>query len=444
MQAPSKRLPRVSFTISLVRMPMPWLVPFLIVLLQAPMALAAEGSPVGTPVPEPSGVIALADAVAAALAGSPDLAAYGWEVRAQEARALQAALRPNPEFEAEFEDFAGSGERRAWQSAQTTLSFSQLLELGGKRAKRGQVAKLEAVLAGEDYAVRRLEVLAAVTKAFVQVLEKQERLALAGELSRLAERTVETVSATVKTGAVSSVEEDRARITLSRANLDRVGLERELGTAKANLAATWGATTVTFDRVRGELGAITPPPALDVLLTALPDSPNLARWNAEIEAREAAVSLERARRIPNLTARLGGRQYAREDDGALVAAITVPLPLFDRNQGALLEAEHRLARANAERRGVFAALHAEIVTAHQTLLAAFERGTTLHDTTIPQAQAVQTGALDAYRKGLFRYLEVLDAQRTLFELRADRLEVLAAYHSAVADLERLLGDEIRP
>ena len=65
--------------------------------------------------------------------------------------------------------------------------------------------------------------------------------------------------------------------------------------------------------------------------------------------------------------------------------------------------------------------------------------TALRDRIIPQAQAVSDGAADAYAKGLFRYLEVLDAQRTLFELRGQHLQALVAYHAAAADLERLTG-----
>ena len=82
----------------------------------------------------PTGVIDLRDALAAALLGNPDLAAFSWEVRAREARTLQAGRFPNPELATEFEDFGGSGDRSGWQSAQSTLSLSQLIELGGKRA----------------------------------------------------------------------------------------------------------------------------------------------------------------------------------------------------------------------------------------------------------------------------------------------------------------------
>ncbi len=64
---------------------------------------------------------------------------------------------------------------------------------------------------------------------------------------------------------------------------------------------------------------------------------------------------------------------------------------------------------------------------------------TLGDVAIPKARAVYDGAAEAYAKGLFRFIEVLDTQRTLFELRGQYLQTMAAYHAAAADLERLTG-----
>src|SRR5262249_20755524 len=80
--------------------------------------------------PAPQGELTLRDAIAAALRGSPELDAFASEVRAREALALQAAALPNPELVFELEDFAGSGERQGFDSAQATLSLAQLVELG--------------------------------------------------------------------------------------------------------------------------------------------------------------------------------------------------------------------------------------------------------------------------------------------------------------------------
>src|SRR5687767_4089171 len=125
----------------------------------------------------PEGVLRLPQALALALMQNPNLAAFAWEVRAGEARTLQAGLPPNPEASVEVENVAGSGEFQGVDEAEVTVGLSQVIELAGKRRKRTHVAALERDLAAWDYETARLDVLTQVTQAFVDVLRVQERLA---------------------------------------------------------------------------------------------------------------------------------------------------------------------------------------------------------------------------------------------------------------------------
>jgi cobalt-zinc-cadmium efflux system outer membrane protein len=129
---------------------------------------------------------------------NPELAAFTWEVRAMEARTLQAGLAPNPEIGVEFEDFAGSGDLQGINGAEVTVALSQVIELAGKRQKRTRVAALERDLTAWDYEATRLDVLTRVTQAFVAVLSAQERLAVDTELARLAEQVLQGAEARVK------------------------------------------------------------------------------------------------------------------------------------------------------------------------------------------------------------------------------------------------------
>lgn len=137
---------------------------------------------------DPAGVLTLSRALSLVLTRNPELAGYSWEVRAGEARTLQAGFRPNPDIEAEIEDFGGSKERKSLEVAETTVALSQLIELGGKRSKRERVAALQRDLAGWDYEAKRFDVLTEVTKAFVEVLGAQQQVVYTGELVRLAAR----------------------------------------------------------------------------------------------------------------------------------------------------------------------------------------------------------------------------------------------------------------
>jgi len=394
-----------------------------------------------TPVPftEPTGQLTLRAAFAAALLNSPALAAFSWEVRAREAGAIQAGRLPNPEFSLEVEEFGGGGDRTAFDGSDTTVRIGQLFELGDKRAKRQRVATLERDLAAWDYETHRLDVFTTVVKAFVAVLATQRQVTLAEEQVRVAEEAIQTIAGQVKVGAVSPAEESRARVALARSQVDLALRKREQVAARLRLAATWGSSTVTFSVVTGDLESVIPPPSADDLLPHLSHNPDVARWDVEKKHRRAVLELEQARQIPDVEMDAGVRYINADKTAALVFETNVPLMLFDKNRGRIQEASARLAKVNAQQRAAEVHSQAALTIAHQALFSSFEYATALRDTIIPQARAAFEEVNQAYRRGGLRYLDVLDARRTLFELHGQYVEALANYHTAAADMERLIA-----
>jgi cobalt-zinc-cadmium efflux system outer membrane protein len=385
----------------------------------------------------PTAELTLRTALALALARSPELQSFSWEIRARDARTLQAGRLPNPQLHTEIENVGGSGTRQGFEDTETTVRLSQLIELGGKRGKRQRLAELGTALATWDYEAKRLHVLSETSKAFIQVLSAQERVGLAGDLARLANDAVRAVDAQVAAGGAPAVESTRADVALERTELEKSRAEQELVAARSTLAASWGDTQPTFTRVAGDLTTVTPPPPREELLRRLETNPDLARWETEIEERRATLSLEQAGRFPDVTAGAGGRHFSDNGDNALVLELSVPLPVFNRNDGAIAEAEHRLSKAQADRRTAYVALHAALGTASARLAETYQRATRLRLRMLPQAKTSLDGTLEAYRKGRFRLIDVLDAQRTLFELRGDYLASLESYHLLAAEVEQL-------
>jgi len=117
----------------------------------------------------------------------------------------------------------------------------------------------------------------------------------------------------------------------------------------------------------------------------------------------------------------------------------VPLPVFDRNQGAVAEARHRLEKAHAEREAAVLAARGAVASAYAELAAAHEEAARLRDDVIPEARRAFDGARAAYRQGAFRVVDVLDAQRTLFDLRTDYVAALETFHVQAAEIARLTG-----
>lgn len=390
----------------------------------------------------PPGVITLPQALSLALRQNPALAAFSYEIRAAESRALQAGLYPNPELGVELENFAGSGAFSGTDELESTLSLGQTILLGGKRGKAARAAALEGDLAAWNYESARLDVFTEVRRAFFSVLASQQAVSLNRELLDLSEQLLKTVSERVKAGKVSPAEVSRAQVRLASQGVELERARRELESARQRLAAAWGSKTAAFSRAEGELDTLFSVPAVEKLPPLLRQNPDLARYETALKQRQAAIALEEARKIPDPTLSGGLRRINGTDDNAFVAGVSIPLPLFDRNQGARREARYRLSQTQREQQALEVQLNAALSQAYNGWQSAYIEASTLKDQILPQAQNAFETINEGYLQGRFDFLDVLDAQRTLFEARGQYLRALADFHLFRAEVERLIGQEI--
>jgi len=320
-----------------------------------------------------------------------------------------------------------------------TLELSQLIELGGKRAARMEAAALTKELADWDYETKRVDVLTQVSQAFIEVLTAQQRLTLTKQTQELANQMMVTTSARVQAGKVSPVEETKAKVVLASVQFEWLRAQRELEASRKHLAATWGNTEPRFEAVKGDLDTVMSLPSLDSLLRRLDKNPDLARWATEITQREALISVEKSKAIPDVTATVGASKYLMPNDYALVVGFSMPLPVFNRNQGGIREAEHRLSRAEEDHRSAEVRITTLLNTIYQKLSTAYAEVSALRQDILPGAQSAYDAAREGYRFGKFGFLDVLDAQRTLFGAKSQYLLALSDYHKSAVEVERLIG-----
>lgn len=408
---------------------------------QAPPKPTADANG-STSMEEPAGTLTLRQALSLSLMKNPALAAFSWEVRAREAARLQAALLPNPELDVELENVAGDDKMNGTDAMETTIQLSQLIELGGKRNKRDLVATLERDLARWDYEAKRLDIFSRTTIAFIEILSAQERLALNEEMARLAEKFHTTVSDRVKAGKVSPVEETKAAVTVSTSRIKVERMKRSLKAARKNLAAYWGSSSASFEKVEGELHHVFPIPSSDLLETMISGNPDIARLVMEMDKNRAALELSKAGRMPDLTISGGYRSFNETDNNAFVIGLSIPLLFFNRNQGEIAESSYRLSKGIYEKRAVETEVKKALNESYQKLSAAYAEVNALKTEVLPGAQLAFDAANEGYRLGKFNFLEVLDAQRILFESREQYLDALTAYHTSIAEVERLIGIEL--
>lgn len=381
--------------------------------------------------------LTLPQALQLALAHNPELAAAAAEVQIKDGDRRQAGLLPNPELSLELENFAGQGELRGTDGAEATLQLSQLLELGGKRDRRQQLAAREQAIAEQELLGQHLAITAATRKAFVQLLAAQQGLALAEEQVRLAEGVFATVEARVDGGKVPAVERQRAEVTLAVARSAAVQAGLALSGAQQELALQWGGAEPLTPTALGTLEALPDLPTLATLTARLDQTPEAARWQQQTAAGQARIALAQASAIPDLTLSLGLRQFQQSDDTAMLAGVSLPLPLFDRNQGGIAAAGAALNQNRHRQQAALAQSRSALASGHAALVAAHGQAGVLREQVLPAAQRVFEAAELGYQVGKFDYLTVLDAQRSLFEVRGQYLQALTAAQLALADLERL-------
>ncbi len=389
-----------------------------------------------------SGDLTLRVALSAALLQNPELRAAAWQPRLAEAQRLQAGLSPNPEVGIELENFAGSGDLSGTDALETTLVLSQLIELGGKRDSRVRVAEGAWSVSALDHEAERLGVLTETAARYVRVLELQQRVEFAERARSLAEESRSVIERRVEAGDVSPIDEIKARLESESARIAAERLKRELSAARRELSAMWDETEPTFGLVLGSLDEVMDVPSIRSLTDRVEAHPEVQRWIAERDRRKSTVDLERARAVPDVTAGLGVRYINEVDDGALVAGISIPIPLFDRNQGGILAARLSVAQAIDEGRASYRDLATRLVREHARLTAAFHEAQAIDLVLLPAARDAFAATRRAYDEGKLPYLDVLDAQRTLFETESQRLEVLAEYHSALVQVESLISEPL--
>ena len=361
-----------------------------------------------------------------------ELAAAQHEVDASDGGVQQAGARRNPELNATVEDT-----RSATRTTTTTLGFP--LELGGKRAARLGAAERSRDLARAQLAEARAKVRAGVVSAYFSTVVAQERVKLASDSADLAARAADVVGKRVTAGKTSPVDATRARVDAANAQLELADARAELHSAKQTLATTWGATAPHFDEVDGDIGSVPFRTPVADLLQQVEASPSLVSSRIEIDRRKAAVGVEQSKAVPDLVVNAGVKRDNELGRTQAVIGVSIPLPLFDRNQGAVHEAARRAEKAEDDYAATRVRLIAEVNQAVARLATAETSLQTIREMVLPAAQQAYAASTTGFEAGKFGFLDVIDSQRALLQARARYLNTLSSAWQAATAIDRLLG-----
>lgn len=388
----------------------------------------------------PVSIRSLDDVLVTALSSAPVLDAARAGIGVAEGDRLQAGLRPNPSLTVEVENIAGSRNYRGFRSAESTYGVSQPVELGGKRGARVNAAEAGLSLARQDMVLTRLNLIRDVTRAYADLAAASQAAALAVEQQGLARETLRIAAARVTAGEDPLVQRRRAEVALSTATIAAARARQDEQSARRRLFALMGVpeTAIVIDSIWFETLRL-PPSAVPV--EAVPD---FQRWDTALAQSRAQLAVEQARRYPDITVGAGFRRFEEDNGGAMLLSLSVPLPVFDHNQGNRRRAEQEVLRTEAEARQARLGLTARYADLQAQLIAARDEAELLRRETLPAAEQAFDFARRGYQAGRFALIEVLDAQRALFDARAQRTAAQREFHLRLAEFERLNASPVQP
>lgn len=403
-----------------------------------PILIVAQGEPV--PVPPQ---LTLEQAMQLLLSQNPLLLRDRQNLAIAQANVRQARQLPNPELELNSESYPlfESSSGSFLNNQELTVRAGQTIETGGKRAKRTLVARQELTATDSDVQNTVRQLRFELKRRFYSVVLAKAQHDLAQEILKQFDEIIRLNEARFKQGELSGLEINRVRAERLRFFTDVLDADLQLKNAKTALLELLGVQDLaaSFDVVGSFLTSAPQLQLPDLQADALQARPDLMAERQRLERNRFGVQLQKSEAVPNIAPSFG---YKR-DFGVNTAAfgLTVPLPLFSRNQGGIARATAELEQQRHELDRAVLAVHRDVQEAYQTLQSRTELLRSLEQDYVPSARKAREIAQESYRLGALDLIALLDAERVYREtVRAYNL-TLFDFNAAVFQLEAVVGKE---
>lgn len=385
--------------------------------------------------------LSLDDAITKTITLNPQLRAFGFAMRAQDGRILQAGLRPRPSLTIEVEDALGTGEAQGFSQANATVSIAWILE-GARRQQRIDVATTGSQVLASEAQIMRLDAAAQTARYYTLALEQQLHREIADAGLQLAQETVAAVERRVQAASTNRADLARAQADLALRALYREDIDHEITSARHLLAAQWGDLEPQFDNLSGaplNLPTIEP---IDALLSRIEQNPELEKFLSEQRLQESMLRLERTAQNDPWRVSAGLRRMQSSADFGLVAQVNIPLNFGNRNQGRIEEVKQTMQQSAAEREAAMVRIQTQLLHIYLELEHSIHRATTLRDEVVPRFEEALDEIRRAYDLGSASYLERLEVQEELLDARSELAETSIQAHLDLIEIERLTGTRV--
>lgn len=377
-----------------------------------------------------------------AIQNNPAIQAAIASIRSAEGNAVQAGLLPNPEATIEVENFGGNKNLRDFKGAEFTVGVQQTIEVGGKRSHRTNVASNNVSRVRQEAITQILSILSNVQFTTVRYAIAKERLKFVQKRRDLANQTHNLVKRRVDAARDSEIDHAKVDIEKKVAEIEYSKAKKELRIAGIELSRLLG---VEFKELANSENVLEKLPLLPEQTEVL-EVVNHASQSEILEFNklraEAAFDLAKSNTIPDPTVGFGVRRFNDENNTAFLASISIPIPLFDRNQGKVRQAGAELAKARAERGAGLLSIREMALKTWEEFSSALQEVKAYQKSIIPSAEKAYLQASKGFSSGRFSFLGLLGSQRTLYDVQEARLTSLLALHKARANMDFLMNTHV--
>lgn len=369
-----------------------------------------------------------------AIAANPTLAKAGAEIEAARGRWTQAGLYPNPTIGYAADEMGEEG-----TAGQQGGFVQQEIVTAGKLHLRRDRAAREIQQAEQRFAAQQFRVLTDVRAAYYEVLIAHERIRVTQRIAEISEQSSTTVQRLIEARQATRVESLEADVEQETSRLAVRRAENELVTAMRRLAALAGKPELESARIEGELGPPPPPANWENQLSEIRQmSPERASAISAVERARVSLRQAVAERVPNVD--VSTTVQKDNSSGYTIAGLQVgvPLPIFNRNQGAIHEAEANITVSERDVNRFDLDLQQRLAPVYQRLTDSHRELARYHEVILPKSDESLRLVTAGYSAGELSYLNLLTAQRTYFRTSLQYLDLLHEAWKAHVEIKGLL------
>ena len=370
---------------------------------------------------------------------NPELQVQIQKAEAFKGKAIQRGLYPNPFLELEGENIGGSGSFKGFESAETTLSLTQPIPLGGQWQAAYQTSTQQYTAMRTSIDRQKALLYIKTGHAYIDVLYAERWYQVMQKLLDLNKKIVADIERRKNSGASSELDLRLAQIALGEVEIERTQAKRQVLHFRAVLARVLGSSSfMPYTRLYDE-GLPHQIPEWTTLKSKLNHSVFLLEKQQQLNAKRLEITAVKKQIWPIVKFRLGARHFSDDNENALVISANGAVPVFNRNQGNIYTAEAEYTQIMnellAKRLEIRQQLYQNYLEARQKS----EASTMIKNKLLPLARKGTTLAQQGYHRGLYSYVALSNALTTLFKEERHYQQAHAERDKALISMYGLLG-----